>query len=271
MEAKNSATSPKGLIGYIINFFTARGIEKELSKQYDNFIQAVTTSIEENNADPNSYHLPEKVEFNFKGCLVTIISCDPDKVTIKVEGKKGKSFTSEISEKEFKNVATLLLLQKRLNLSINMKEGKIDLSNINLSGKNLSGIYLEGANLSFADLSEADLSGANLENANMMSSIFNKAKLIQTNLNGANLENAQLKNANLNSALLNKVRMFNTNLIESTLINADLSEANITISIFGWADLQDAKLNNAIIYASSLTLAEMSGVDLTGSDLFTRK
>lgn len=49
IEGKVLATSPKGLLEHIINFFTLGGVERKLSKQYDNLMQTMTNALEKKN------------------------------------------------------------------------------------------------------------------------------------------------------------------------------------------------------------------------------
>lgn len=154
MEGKELATSPKGLLEHIINFFTLGGVERKLAKQYDNVMQTMTSALEEKIANANYYCIPEEITFNFKSSTVTIKPSEyhSDKLSVTVEGQSGEHFTSDIDAKEFKNIATLLLLNNRVDPNIFMHEGRIHLLNIDLSARILDGIDLAGACLSNVSL-----------------------------------------------------------------------------------------------------------------------
>lgn len=100
-ECKKVVTSPKGLLEFIINFFTFGWVKRELSKEYEGLIFAMTASIEEKTDSSNYYKIPKEINFSFNKHRITVepSNFNKDSVSIRVEDKKGGVFTSEINKK----------------------------------------------------------------------------------------------------------------------------------------------------------------------------
>ncbi|MFS1562450.1 MAG: pentapeptide repeat-containing protein [Candidatus Arsenophonus phytopathogenicus] len=143
-----------------------------------------------------------------------------DKLSVTVEGQTGESFTSDIDVKGFKNTATLMLLNNRIDPNIFIKEGKIHLLNTDLSARILEGIDLSGAYFPNVNLNGTDLSGANLQNTNIINTTFDNAKLDSTLL-----ERASIAGANFDHATLTRVNMVDTTIQNTTFNHAVLDSA----------------------------------------------
>ncbi|WP_238149422.1 pentapeptide repeat-containing protein [Arsenophonus endosymbiont of Aleurodicus floccissimus] len=261
IEGKELATSPKGLLEHIINFFTLGGVERKLSKQYDNFMQTITTALEEKIANSNCYHIPKELKFNFDGCSVAIKPSEyhSDKLSVTVERQTGENCTSDIDVKGFKNTTILMLLNNRIDPNIFIKEGKIHLLNTDLSARILEGIDLSEAYFSNVNLNGTDLSGANLQNTNIINATFYNAKLIETNLNDAKIEKTTFKYAKLNSALLERASIAGANFDHVTLICANLTDTKIITLKLANGEIKTNTFNHATLDSALLVKTTIAG------------
>jgi uncharacterized protein YjbI with pentapeptide repeats len=121
-----------------------------------------------------------------------------------------------------------------------------NLMEADLSGAQLRLAMLPRANLSGAVLIDsilamANLSGADLRWAMVTATDFTKADLSGANLSGARLIESNFRETNLSGANLSKTFLREANFIGTNLRGADLSEALIEATVFGNADLSEAK------------------------------
>jgi uncharacterized protein YjbI with pentapeptide repeats len=124
------------------------------------------------------------------------------------------------------HVETILQRERLYKYLAEHPDETLDLRGANLRGTVLSAANLRRADFSAANLSEAVLVGANLSGANLR----------QASLNVANLEGADLREADLSGADLRR-----TNLNLAILRGADMTKSILWETIFGAADLRDAK------------------------------
>lgn len=147
----------------------------------------------------------------------------------------------------------------------NKTKFKVDLKEANLQKAYLPNIDLVEANLSNADLTDAILDKAVLVETKFHRTILKRASLIGTtligaefveadlresNLSGSTLVDAILTQSNLSNVKLKGTMLYNANLLESILINSDLDEAIIGNTIFGNANLKNAKNLKTCEYVS---------------------
>lgn len=175
-----------------------------------------------------------------------------------------------------------------------------DLSELDLDDANLEGSYLAGANLTEAELEDVYLVGANLDGADLTDADLSGGRLTLASLENSDLTRADLnvvnfQQANLTAAILTEVTLAGGNLDYATLTNADLSGADLTnftavgfIPFLGWdrfklyttlryvnatstsfhqADLDNTRLDDAILSGANLTEADVDDTDFTGATL----
>lgn len=147
---------------------------------------------------------------------------------------------------------------------------KIDLSRTNLTQANLRYVNLERADLSLTNLQDAKLSGANLRGvsarAQFVGADLVKADLRESNLAGARLTRANLAGAVLRLADLSEALLDHANLVGADLRLANMRAADLSDAYLPWANLRLVNLRDAILNG-----ADLSSVDLTGSEVFSEQ
>lgn len=121
-----------------------------------------------------------------------------------------------------------------------------------LRGATLAGADLRDADLAGADLRDADLRYTDLAGAALAEVDLSFALLISSNLWGANLEGANLSNAALDGA---------------TLYFTNLDGVDAPFCSFRQATFRRALMRHANLVSSSFDDAEVTALDLVGSDL----
>ncbi|MEH1970369.1 pentapeptide repeat-containing protein [Nostoc sp.] len=122
-----------------------------------------------------------------------------------------------------------------------------DLKNqrLNLSNIDITGVDLRKADLQKADLSEANLQRGILRGTNLQKAVLRKANLQGAHLNEANLQELVLRKANLQGAHLNEANLQGADLSEANLQGAYLSKTNLQ-----GADLSEANLQKAFLWGA---------------------
>ncbi|MFM1160030.1 pentapeptide repeat-containing protein [Yersinia enterocolitica] len=210
----HKATSPRGILQYIINFFTCGGVRKDNERMYEKLMESMANTL--TNSAREGVPLPEKLILDdINGCTVTFTMPGMNNYTrdVTLEVRRGNDVALEyIPKYTYVNVCKVLQFRKQFNL--------IQLVPLTEERKmNLCGCYLSNADLRGLDLSAADLSGANLKNANLSGADLSGSTLSDTDLSGCNLCFAKLACADLNGA--------------------DLSGANLNGADLSGADLPD--------------------------------
>jgi hypothetical protein len=123
----------------------------------------------------------------------------------------------------------------------------------NLKHAKLLGTSLKQAELSHAYLEGAWLVGANLDNALLIETHFEDALLNRASLKQAMLSGAHLTRANLDNAKLNEAKLHNADLRAANLMNADLRGVNFSKADLRGADMQNAILDDNIIWATEFS------------------
>jgi uncharacterized protein YjbI with pentapeptide repeats len=136
------------------------------------------------------------------------------------------------------------------------------LKGINFSRADLTETALDGANLTDADLSQAALNGstllrANLYRANLRGAQFSLTKAFSANFRGVLAEGAQFDGALLWQADFTDAKcasaVFRDAGLRATWFQrADLSHADLTFASFVKTHLDDAILDNCLVYGASV-------------------
>ncbi|ECO6365486.1 SPI-2 type III secretion system effector PipB [Salmonella enterica subsp. enterica] len=247
-EAMKSATSPRGILEWLVNFFTCGGIRRSNERCFREVIGKLTTSLLYVNKDAfldgNKIFLED-----VNGCTICL-SCgaaseNTDPMVIIEVNKNGKTVTDNVDSERFWNVCRMLKLMSKHNIqqpdSLITEDGFLNLRGVNLAHKDF-----QGEDLSKIDASNADFRETNLSNVNLVGAILCCANLHAVNLMGSNMTKANLTHADLTCA--------------------NMSGVNLTAAILFGSDLTDTKLNGAKLDKIALTLAKsLTGADLTGS------
>ncbi|ENP5219044.1 SPI-2 type III secretion system effector PipB [Salmonella enterica] len=242
-EAMKSATSPRGILEWFVNFFTCGGVRRSNERCFREVIGKLTTSLLYVNK--NAFFDGNKIFLeDVNGCTICL-SCgaaseNTDPMVIIEVNKNGKTVTDKVDSERFWNVCRMLKLMSKHNIqqpdSLITEDGFLNLRGVNLAHKDF-----QGEDLSDIDASDADFRETNLSNVNLV---------------GANLHAVNLMGSNMTKA----------NLTHADLTCANMSGVNLTAAILFGSDLTDTKLNGAKLDKIALTLAKaLTGADLTGS------
>jgi len=156
---------------------------------------------------------------------------------------------------------------------------RVNLESIQLQKKNptYNGNYNIDLDLSHINVARIDLHGLNLENADLAFSNFQHANLTGCILRrvkgfGADFSCAILSRANLEEGRFVEANFENAQFHESKLISTKFNKTNLRGTKFQQAELQDAHLNESIIYGAKFEHANLNntflrGIKYNGSDL----
>ncbi|MFM1139531.1 pentapeptide repeat-containing protein [Yersinia mollaretii] len=288
-QALDDLTCPRGILAYIINFFTNGSVRRENAKPYEGFAQAMTTAlVQDGSSGVPPYSPPERLVVNFSEC--TVIFRLPGEnhnaggpVTIEVS--KGTEKTeAEVDKDTFCRISTALQLRHKGLLPCTSAV-LTDNNGMNLQGANFYKANLSGLDLNEADLSYTNLCGADLRESCLRGACLNYAALFRANLSGVNLSGAYLNwsilvNANLSMANLSGIRhrcdnpillmganLSGANLNGVDLYRIDLSGANLSGANLSGANLSGANLRMKDLRGANLCRANLSGADLRGAKL----
>src|SRR5471032_644084 len=276
-------TRPRGILAYIINFFTDGSVRRENAKPYEAFAQAMKTAlIQEGSSDVHPYTPPESLVVDCFG--YTIIFTQPGAihnaagpVTVEVS-KDSETVVAELDKDKFCRISTALMLRHKGRLrstsAVLTDNNGMNLRGANFFKTNLRGLDLSEADLSYANLREADLRESGLRGACLSRAAFFGAKLAGANLNNADLSWHQrgksddgftdLRDVNLSGANLSGADLSGANLSRANLSGADLSGANLNNSWLDKANLSGANLSEACLNGSLLTDVNLSKANLSG-------
>ena len=139
----------------------------------------------------------------------------------------------------------------------------MDLSRARFNRANLKGAVLRGTTLDLAWLMETNLEGADLRDASIIQAQLMKAHLVNADLSGArviaNFEGARLTNASMAPDMRNQ----SMGLMRTVFRSAVLDRADLSGTDLGWADMEFAKLRDAVLVDVDFTRARLGGVDMT--------
>ncbi|HFW3053453.1 TPA: SPI-2 type III secretion system effector PipB [Salmonella enterica subsp. enterica serovar Birkenhead] len=225
-EAMKSATSPRGILEWFVNFFTCGGVRRSNERCFREVIGKLTTSLLYVNK--NAFFDGNKIFLeDVNGCTICL-SCgaaseNTDPMVIIEVNKNGKTVTDKVDSERFWNVCRMLKLMSKHNIqqpdSLITEDGFLNLRGVNLAHKDF-----QGEDLSDIDASDADFRETNLSNVNLVGANLCCANLHGVNLTAAILFGSDLTDTKLNGAKLDKIALT----LAKALTGADLTGSQHT-------------------------------------------
>ncbi|HCM1917322.1 TPA: SPI-2 type III secretion system effector PipB [Salmonella enterica subsp. salamae serovar 28:r:e,n,z15] len=230
-EAMKNATSPRGILEWLVNFFTCGGVRRSKERCFQEVVEKLTSSLLHVNKD--AFHSGTKIFLeDINGCTACL-SCvtvpgdenNASMVTIEVS-KDGKTIADEVNGEIFWNVCRMLKLMSKYNIqqedSLVTEEGKLNLRGVYLAYKDLQGENFENIDAPFIDFYASNLAGVNLSGANLHGATMAFAKLV-----GANMANTDMSGANLTNANMTDANISGADLTDAVLCNVKLAGVNL--------------------------------------------
>jgi secreted effector protein PipB2 len=259
-SAMQKASSPKGILQYIINLLTLGGVRRDNEKEYQAFVQSMADELSKSGYNRGG-EFPEKIIMNdLKGYKVEFSLPAPnsssERVIIEVS-KNNLSESAEVPFETFEKVCKALMFRREFSIT---QHGII------LTEK--GGMYLKDANLSGIKLTQEDLSYADLRNARM----DEKSDLFMTNLSYANLKGCclfgvQMYNTNLSGACLEDAVISGGLMNNCKVIEANFKYAHLTGSRIIGCDLTRADMKNTALLACNISYSNLQYCDLSGANM----
>lgn len=220
-EAMRNSTSPRGILEWLVNFFTCGGVRRRNERCFQEVMEKLTSALLHVNKD--DFYSGAKIFMeDINGCTICL-SCvtapeyenKAPMVTIEVS-KDGKTITSEVDGDKFSNVCQMLKLIRKYNIqqedSLLTEEGKLNLRGVYLGYKDL-----QNENFENTDASKASFYGSNLCGVNFTGAKLQGATMAYTSLVDANLTDADMTDANIFCADLTGTVLCNTTLTGANL------------------------------------------------------
>lgn len=243
-EAMKNSTSPRGILEWLVNFFTCGGVRRSNERCFQEVVEKLTSALSHVNKD--AFYRGTKIFMEgINGCT-TCLSCvtvpeyenKAPMVTIEVS-KDGKTIASEVDGDTFWNVCQMLKLIRKYNIqhedSLLTEEGKLNLRGVYLAYKDLRDENFENIDASSTDFYGSNLSGVNFSGANL-----HDATMAYTSLVSANMANTDMSGANLTNADMTNANIFCADLTDAILCNAKLTGVNLkdakAVSVFFQAE-----------------------------------
>lgn len=230
-DAMKNATSPRGVLEWIVNFFTCGGVRKSKERCFQEVLENLTSALLHVSKD--AFYSGTKIFLeDINGCTACL-SCvtvpgdenSGSMVTIEVS-KDGKTIADEVNGEIFWNVCRMLTMMSKYNIqqegSLVTEEGKLNLGGAYLAYKDLRGENFEDIDAPFIDLYGSNLSGVNLSGANLHGATMAFAKLV-----GANMANTDMSGANLTNANMTNADISGADLTDAILCNVKLTGVNL--------------------------------------------
>lgn len=212
--ALKEATSPKGILEHIINFFTRGGVTKYNEKICDQIVNNMEKLFV--GLDYDDIKCSESFTLDdIHGCKIIFRNSrdNPEKVLIEVTKNSAKE-SQEINAKNFYDAYRMLTIRRQCQLpqltAMYTEEGRLNLKNVNLAGLNLARTDLSNFDLSYSNLSATNLSDADLSNANLSGADLSKSTLCRSKLTGSILAAANLKDIDMSHVDTSRVKIGNT-------------------------------------------------------------
>ncbi len=230
-EAMKNATSPRGILEWLVNFFTCGGVRRSKERCFQEVVEKLTSAL--SHVSKDAFYSGTKIFMeDINGCTTCLsyVTAPGDEnnasmVTIEVS-KDGKMIANEVNGEIFWNVCRMLKLMRKYNIqqedSLLTEEGKPNLRGVYLAYKDLRDENFENIDASLTDFYGSNLSGVNLSGANLQN-----ATMAYTNLVGANMANTNMSGANLTNADMTDANISGTDLTDAVLCNANLTGVNL--------------------------------------------
>lgn len=264
LSAMHKASSPKGILQYIINFLTLGGIRRDNEKEYQIFVQSMANELSKIGYGRDG-EFPEKIIMdNFNGYKVTFSIPAPNASSKRVIIEVSKNNLSESAEVSFG------IFEKICNTLIFRHEFSIPQHGIVLTEN--GGMYLKDANFDGVNLTGEDLSYAELSNARM----DEKSNLFMTDLSYANLKGCclfgvQMNNTNLSGACLEDIVISGGIMDNSTAVGANFKYARLTGSSIIDCDFTRSDMKNTTLMACNISDSNFKYCDLSGANMLAAK
>lgn len=272
LSAMHKASSPKGILQYIINFLTFGGIRRDNEKEYQIFVQSMADELSKTGYSRGG-EFPEKIimdDFNGYKVEFSILATNTSSERVIIEVSKNN--LSELAEVPFE------IFEKICNTLMFRREFSIPQHGIVLTEN--GGMYLKDANFDGVNLAGEDLSYAELSNARMdeKSNLF-MANLSYANLKGCCLFGVQMNNTDLSGACLEDIVISGGIMDNCTAVGANFKHARLTGSSiiecdFTRSDMKNTALMGCNISDSNLEYCDLSGANMLAAELngnnFTR-
>ncbi|MGL5007688.1 MAG: pentapeptide repeat-containing protein [Plesiomonas sp.] len=280
-DAANRVNSPKGVLQYIVNFFTFGYLRKNNENKYQELVNALANALEENRkkAEGNveQLNLTDKVSFDIHGCNVTFTKLDlaDNKDNIKIEVKSNNEEPQQvmINEDSYKKICDALQLRTRCKIpqstAILTEEEGLDLYQLDLTQSDLSNVDLTKADMRGVDLSNTTLHNVNLSFANLNFANLEGARSYKVILSGAKLNNTKMKGVYIDETTLDGAGVRNSDMRGCIINNSNLSTANITNSIFTKSIIHNTKMEGVIAGDTIFHGVDFRNIDFSKAD-FTR-
>ncbi|ECG8588500.1 SPI-2 type III secretion system effector PipB [Salmonella enterica subsp. salamae] len=262
-EAIKSATSPRGILQWLVNFFTCGGVRRCNEMYYKEAVEKLSTALL--TVDISNFKEGTKIFLeDINGCSASFSyggateNTDP---VVTIEVSKGEKTTrSNIDAHTFEEVCRMLKLMNKYHIphdgALLTEEGKLNLRKVSLTHQNL-----QGEDLHNVDASGADFYGSDFTDANLVGADLSCANLCAATLNGANMTDAQLVAATLISANMTHTILTRADLTCANMFRVDLTAAGLSDAVLINTNLKDAKLDK-----SELPLVKAAtGAKLTGT------
>ncbi|MBA3111780.1 SPI-2 type III secretion system effector PipB [Salmonella enterica] len=230
-EAMKNATSPRGVLEWLVNFFTCGGVRRSKERCFQEVVEKLTSAL--SHVSKDAFYSGTKIFMEDVNGCTTRLSCatvpgdenNASMVTIEVS-KDGKTIADEVNGETFWNVCRMLTLMSKYNIqqedSLITEEGKLNLRGAYLAYKDLRGENFENIDAPFIDFYGSDLSGVNLSGANLHGATMGFAKLV-----GANMANTNMSGANLTNANMTDADISGADLTDAVLCNVKLTGVNL--------------------------------------------
>ncbi|EPT5083853.1 SPI-2 type III secretion system effector PipB [Salmonella enterica subsp. enterica] len=220
-EAMRNSTSPRGILEWIVNFFTCGGVRRSNERCFQEVVEKLTSALLHVNKD--DFYSGAKIFMeDINGCTICL-SCvtapeyenKAPMVTIEVS-KDGKTITSEFDGNKFWSVCQMLKLIRKYNIyqedSLLTEEGKLNLRGVYLAYKDLQNENFENTDASYASFYGSDLSGVNFTGAKLQGATMAYTSLVDANLTDTDMTNANMLCADLTGTVLCNTTLTGANL-----------------------------------------------------------
>ncbi|MGL5759585.1 pentapeptide repeat-containing protein [Plesiomonas sp.] len=191
-EARKIASTPKGIIEFLVNLFSFGKVSRDLGKQYDKLLHDFSKKMISSMADVHiSAQFQGELQYNFEKCSITIYSSDNfvelTVASLDSELRESARFPAENFQRAVNFFRMRSLARAEFSTDIFNKNGEVNLKNLNLSNIDFSWLTLD----------KVDLSGSDFENSTLNDvKIFNSL-LHDINVNNANINDLEVYRSNV--------------------------------------------------------------------------
>ncbi|MGL4601385.1 MAG: pentapeptide repeat-containing protein [Plesiomonas sp.] len=274
----NKANSPKGVLQYIVNFFTFGYLRKNNEKQYQEFVNAMANALEKNRretqGDREGFSQSNEMSFDIHNCTVKFTVTNSGDNTVMLEVKSNESEEVErvaIGRDNYKKICDALQLRTQCNIpqsaAILTENGGLDLFQADLTKANLRNVDLRNADMRRANISKCTLFGVDLRSANLDGADLSGASLYKVKLCEANLSNAKMRSVHISNVELDKAVIYNSDMKNCSLNDTTLCDANISRSAITHAHVTNVDMRGIKAEYSNFSGSIFRNVDFSKANL----